>query len=97
MAGVRKRRRSDHDSTDRTMTAITQAQYLVGIYGEIVAMDRIILERVRQLIEEHADEPDAEPYVANLRLLLEQLEKVGERLAYWNSRARKLLEDQIAS
>jgi hypothetical protein len=74
--------------------AIDQAQYMIRIYAEILAMDDTILERVKQLVA--SDDGDREAKLANLRLLLAQLEKVGQRLAYWNARVRELLEDQLA-
>jgi hypothetical protein len=87
----RPRQRRKSDSVE---SAITQAQYMMRIYSEILAMDDKILERVRQLVvSPNGIDPEAK--LANLRLILAQLEKVGERIAYWNTRAHQLLEDQL--
>ena len=95
MAGVRKRQLSTRDSTNRTVAAITQAQFMVRIYAEIVAMDEVILERVRQLAAAQTVSVDQEPYLSNLRLILAQMEKVGERIDFWNAGIRKLLEEEL--
>jgi hypothetical protein len=64
---------------------------MIGIYGEIVAMDQVIVERVRQLLMSRTAHSEATT-LANLQLVLEQLEKVGERLSYWNDRVHELVE-----
>ena len=91
MAGVRKPRPLDGASA-KALATITQAQYMVGIYGEIVAMDQVIMERVRHLLMSRTAHSEATT-LANLQLVLEQLEKVGERLSYWNDRIHALVED----
>ena len=90
MAGVRKRRQPDRDSA-KALATITQAQFMIGIYGEIVAMDQVIIERVRELLMSPSAHQEATA-LANLQLVLEQLEKVGERLTYWNGRVHDLVE-----
>jgi 23S rRNA maturation mini-RNase III len=95
MAGVRKRQLPKRDSADQTVSAISQAQFMVRIYAEIVAMDEVILERVRQLAAAQAVKADQEPYLSNLRLILAQMEKVGERIDFWNAGIRRLLEEQL--
>jgi len=64
---------------------------MIGIYGEIVAMDQVIIERVRQLLMNRSEHSEATT-LANLQLVLGQLEKVGERLSYWNDRVHDLAE-----
>jgi L-lactate utilization protein LutC len=95
MAGVSKRRRPTNDQAERAIAAITQAQYMVAIYAEIVAMDQTIIERVRALVVRQSSAVDRETSVSNLRLVLVQLEKVGERIAFWNSRVHALVRDQL--
>ena len=67
---------------------------MIRIYAEILAMDDKILERVRQLVVSPND-IDPEAKLGNLRLILTQLDNVGNRIAYWNQRTHKLLEDQL--
>jgi hypothetical protein len=90
MAGVRKPR-PPHRAHAKALATITQAQFMIGIYGEIVAMDQVIIERVRQLLMSPSDHNEATT-LANLQLVLAQLEKVGERLSYWNDRVHELAE-----
>ena len=68
---------------------------MLGIYSEIVAMDQTIVERVRQLIAGQSDDGDREASMSNLRLVLVQLEKVGERIEFWNGRVRELVEHEL--
>ena len=68
---------------------------MVGIYAEIVAMDQTIIERVRQLIAGQSGDSDREAYLSNLRLVLAQLQRVGERLTFWNGRVRELVESEL--
>jgi hypothetical protein len=95
MAGVSKRRQPRLDSTQRATATITQASFMVGIYAEIVAMDQTIIERVRQLVVGQSRDDDKEAYLSNLRLVLGQLQRVGERLAFWNGRVRELVESEL--
>jgi hypothetical protein len=68
---------------------------MVGIYAEIVTMDQTIIERVRQLVAKQSIEDDRDAYLANLRLVLAQLEKVGERISFWNQRVHTLVEGEL--
>jgi hypothetical protein len=77
------------------MATVTQALFMVGIYAEIVTMDQTIIERVRQLLAQQAGDGDTEAYLTNMRLVLEQLQRVGERIDYWNGRVRDLVERQL--
>jgi hypothetical protein len=95
MAGVSKRRRPDLDSTEEAVAAITQAQFMIGIYAEIVAMDVTIIERVKQLVVKQSHGGDREAYLANLQVVLVQLNKVGERLTFWNDQVRTLVEGEL--
>jgi hypothetical protein len=95
MAGVAERRRAGLESTDQAMASITQALFMVGIYAEIVTMDQTIIERVRQLLAEQSGAGDREAHLGNLRLVLAQLQTVGERVTFWNSRVRDLVESQF--
>ena len=69
---------------------------MIGIYAEILAMDKAITERIRQLIVRQSDNGDREPDLTSLRLVLAQLEKVGQRIAYWNVRLRRLVRGELS-
>ena len=92
----RQRSRPNGNAVGRAEVAITQAQYMIGIYAEILAMDKAITERIRQLIVRQSDNGDREPDLTSLRLVLAQLEKVGQRIAYWNVRLRRLVHGQLS-
>jgi hypothetical protein len=54
------------------------------------------LERIRQLIVRQSDNGDREADLTNLRLILAQFERIGQRIAYWNARVRRLVEGQLS-
>ena len=87
-----KRRRPTRDSATEALAAITQAQFMLGVYAEILAMDQTIVERVRQLLISRSGDVDLEAHMNNLRLVLGQLDRVSERIAFWNGRVRTLVE-----
>ena len=95
MSGALKGRRPRLDSTQKAMATVTQALFTVGIYAEIVTMDQTIIERVRQLLAQQSEGGDVEAYRSNMRLVLAQLHRVGERVDFWNSRVRDLVERQL--
>jgi len=68
---------------------------MVAIYAEIVAMNLTILERIRQLVVRNSHPGDSPARLTNLRLVLFQLDRVGERLAFWNGRVRSLVETRL--
>lgn len=80
--------------SQRALASVTQAQFMVGIYGEIVAMDLVILERVRNLILNGPDDNDG-AYRAHMRLVLGQLDKVSDRISYWSGELRDLVEAEL--
>ena len=69
---------------------------LIGIYADVLAMDKAIMERIRRLIVRQSDNVDREFDLTNLRLILAQLEKVGQRIAYWNVRLRRLVRGELS-
>jgi len=59
-------------------------------------MDQTIIERARQLIVKQSDASDRETTLVNLRLVLGQLDQVGERIVYWNAKVRELLVGRLS-
>jgi hypothetical protein len=80
---------------DRVQATITQALYMVRMYAEILAMDEVIIKRIRDLVGVQSEESEREESLNNMRLVLVQLEKVGKRIAHWNARLRALLKGQL--
>src|ERR1700693_391803 len=73
---------------DRVEATIAQALYMVRMYAEILAMDEVIIKRIRQLATARSEDSDREDSLNNMRLVLAQLDKIGQRIAYWNARLR---------
>lgn len=80
---------------DRVQATITQALYMVRMYAEILAMDEVIITRIRDLVGVQSEDSDREDSLKNMRLVLVQLEKVSKRIAHWNARLRALLKGQL--
>ena len=83
------------DAATRVEATITQTQYMVGIYAEILAMDKAIMERIRVVVR-NSDNGAREADLSSLRVILVELEKVGQRIAYWNAHLRSLVKGQLA-
>jgi hypothetical protein len=96
MARPPKQRPQPDEYSPTAETIVDQAEYMIRIYAEILAMDLTITERVRSLLAKGPGAADRKQTMANLQLLLAQLEKISRRIAYWNSRLRNLLKDQLS-
>ena len=81
----------------RDEATLTQVLYMVRLYAEILAMDETIIKRIRQLVGSQSAESDREGSQYNMTLVLAQLEKVGQRIAFWNARLRSLLKGQLST
>jgi hypothetical protein len=79
----------------QSVEIVTQAQFMLRIYAEILAMDETIMERIRQLLVKELAQGDRDDSVANLKLVLTQLEKVGERISFWNGQVREVVARQV--
>ncbi len=64
---TKQRRRAKRDVTG-TLDAIDHATYMIRVYGEILAMDEAILERVRKLLVGNSANRGREETLTNLRL-----------------------------
>ena len=95
MARTPRQRLQQIDPANQAEVTIAQAQNMIEIYAEILAMDVKIMERIRQLVVQQSDNGSREAVLVNLRLMLAQMEKIGRRIAYWNSRVRKLVKTQL--
>ena len=81
----------------REEATLTQALYMVRLYSEILAMDETIIKRIRPLVAAQSDGGDREGSLYTMRLILAQLEKVSQRIGYWNARLRSLVKGQLSS
>ena len=95
MARVPRRHRPVDPFASPAVVALTQAQNMIGIYAEILAMHETVMERVRHILVRQSGDGDHEADLTNLRLILAQLEKLGERTAFWNDRLQTLVKSQL--
>lgn len=95
MARVPRRHRAVDPFASPAVVALTQAQNMIGIYAEILAMHETVMERVRHILVRQAGAGDRETDLTNMRLILAQLEKIGERTAFWNARLQALVRAQL--
>jgi hypothetical protein len=84
---------ADHDRIEAT---ITQALFMVRLYVEVLAMDEMVIKRIRQLVATQPDGVDREDSLNTMRLAFAQFEKVGQRIGYWKARLRSLLKGQLS-
>jgi hypothetical protein len=92
VVGTPKGRQPSSDSRKQALAGVTQAQDMIAIYVEILAMDQTIIERVRQLLIKQPRGVDVSAHLSNLRSVLDQLYKVTERIAFWNGRVHSLVK-----
>jgi uncharacterized small protein (DUF1192 family) len=55
------------------------------------------MERIHELVRQPADERAREATLANMELLLVQLDKIGPRIAHWNAEVHRLLTQKLGS
>jgi hypothetical protein len=69
---------------------IEHALYWRRIYGEILAMEEQVLERIDQLMSTQADEVRREVELTNVPVVVAQVERFRRRLGYWQARVTEL-------
>jgi hypothetical protein len=75
----------DPDTSERSVAA-----YWIGVYSELLALERRSLNAIQQLIERSSPTARGEAMRTNVPLLSGQIERCRERLAYWQDRGRAL-------
>jgi hypothetical protein len=69
---------------------IEQALYWRRIYGEILAMEEQVLERINQLMSSEAGAVRREVELTNVPVVAAQVERFRRRLGYWEARVSEL-------
>jgi uncharacterized small protein (DUF1192 family) len=92
-----RRHRSGDGAGDGAEATITQALYMIRMYAEILAMQETVMKRIHELVRQPSDERAREATLANMELLLVQLDKIGPRIAYWNAEVHRLLTQKLGS
>jgi hypothetical protein len=72
------------------LATLKQALYWKQIYTEILAMEEMVLIRIRELMLTQSDEGRREVELTNVPVVVAQVEKFRQRLGYWEARVRHL-------
>ena len=65
---------------------LEHALYWRKIYGEVLAMEEKVLDRIRQLMKTQSLEARREVELTNVPVVVAQAEKFRQRLGYWEAR-----------
>jgi hypothetical protein len=69
---------------------LKQALYWRRIYTDILAMEKKVLVRIRQLMVTQSDEGRREVELTNVPVVVAQAERFRQRLGYWDARVVEL-------
>jgi hypothetical protein len=69
---------------------LEQAVYWKQIYTEILAMEEMVLARVRELMLTQSDVARQEVELTNIPVVVAQAERFRQRLGYWDERVQGL-------
>ncbi|HEY4888213.1 MAG TPA: hypothetical protein VIJ58_06505 [Candidatus Dormibacteraeota bacterium] len=72
------------------LATLKQALYWKQIYTEILAMEEMVLVRIRELMLTQSDVGRREVELTNVPIVVAQVEKFRQRLGYWEARVRHL-------
>ena len=70
-----------------------QALYWKQIYTEILAMEEMVLIRIRELMITQSDEGRREVELTNVPVVVAQVEKFRQRLGCWEARVQQFAGD----
>jgi hypothetical protein len=93
----RRYRTGDGGGGDGAEATITHALYIIRMYAEILAMQETVMKRIHELLKEPSDDRVREATLANMELVLVQLDKIGPRIAYWNAEVHRLVIKKLGS
>jgi hypothetical protein len=69
---------------------LAQALYWRQIYTEVLAMEELVLERIRELMAKQSDIARKEVELTNVPVVVAQAGRFRERLGYWAARVEEL-------
>jgi len=69
---------------------LEHALYWRQIYTEILAMEEMVLDSIRQLMNTQSDEARREVELTNVPVVVAQAERFRQRLGYWDARVAQL-------
>jgi hypothetical protein len=71
---------------DPATASLEQALFWRNIYGEILAMEESVLERIEQLMADQSPQARREVELTNVPVVVAQAERFRARLGFWESR-----------
>jgi hypothetical protein len=71
-------------------STLEHALYWRQIYIEILAMEEMVLARIRQLMTTQSEEGRREVELTNVPVVVAQAERFRQRLSYWEARVAHL-------
>jgi hypothetical protein len=75
---------------DPKHASMEQALYWSQIYGEILAMEEKVMERIQGLMAKQSPQIRREVELTNVPVVAAQAERFRLRLGYWTARVREL-------
>jgi hypothetical protein len=75
---------------DLATATLEQAVFWRDIYAEILAMEELVLARIRQLMATQSPEARREVELTNVPVVVAQAERFRSRLGFWDSACRHL-------
>ena len=75
---------------DLSCASLEQALFWRQIYGEILAMEEKVMERIEDLMALQSDKVRREVELTNVPVVASQLERFRKRMGYWDHRVRQL-------
>jgi len=75
---------------DPTVASLEQALYWRQIYSEILAMEELVLQRIRDLMALQSPTARREVELTNVPVVVAQADRFRKRLGYWTVRVAEL-------
>ena len=75
---------------DPKSASMEQALYWRKIYGEILAMEEKVMERIQNLMAKQSPQVRREVELTNVPVVAAQAERFRQRLGFWAERVREL-------
>jgi hypothetical protein len=75
---------------DPNHASIEQARYWQQVYGEILAMEESVLQRIHDLMAKESAAVRREVELTNVPVVVAQADRFRQRLGFWNARVEEL-------
>ena len=78
------------DEADPATASLEQALFWKNIYTEILTMEELVLDRIRQLMADQSPQARREVELTNVPVVVAQAERFRSRLGFWESACRRI-------